>query len=136
MRWVDGQTGRRADRRTGRRVDEGREAERRTGERVQGGGQAEERMGAGTLGGRAKGGGQGRGNAQMGGRAGWQTSGQRRMVADGRTGGQVDRGGWWWTDFRRVKLLNLTSQLIWLSEIQCGRPQITVQLRHLPPPSR
>ena len=91
---------------------------RRTGELADGGGHA----------GRTSGRGQ-----RMGGRVdgaadewtGWRTG----RLADGRMG--VDRRT---TDFEG-KTPNLTRQLTWPSEIQRGRPQVTVKLPHLSPPS-
>ena len=74
------------------------------------------------------------------------TDEMRRMAwtgsADGRTGEQADGGadgriGRTVEDgFPKGKTPKLTRQLTWPSEIQRGRPQVTVQLRHLPPPSR
>ena len=106
--WVDG----RVDERTGRRM--GAWVGGRAGEWAHG--QADERTGrlglrAGTrTGGRADGGGQ------------WADG-----AADGRTGGQRISEG---------KIPNLMRQLTWPSEIQRGRPWVTIKLPHLPPPSR
>ena len=57
-------------------------------------------------------------------------AGRTGGLADERTGRTVEDG------FPKGKSPKLTRQLTWLSEIQCGRPRVTVQLRHLPPPSR
>ena len=51
-------------------------------------------------------------------------------LADGWTGQTVEDG------FPKGKTPKLTHQLTWQSEIQRGRPRVTVQLPHLPPPSR
>ena len=87
----------------------------------------------------------------MGGRAHKQTRAPSRR-ADGlagrRTGGRADGGGQWVdgrtggqgrTAGRRIskgKTPNLTCHLTWPWEIQRGRPQVTVKLPDLPPPSR
>ena len=51
----------------------------------------------------------------------WLMGGRRRTGADG---------------FPKGKTPKLTRQLMWPLEIQCGRPWVTVQTDHLPPPSR
>ena len=65
------------------------------------------------------------------GRARWAD--ERTKADTGQTGRQLRTGG------RRIsegKTPNLMRQLIWPSEIQRGRPRVTVKLPHLPPPSR
>ena len=81
-----------------------------------------------------------------GGRPDERTSGRRRMgadkqigrrgrmggMADGRTGGMANRGGRCRTDFLEGKTPQLTHQLTWPLEIQCGRSWVTIQTGHLP----
>ena len=69
---------------------------------------------------RAEGGGQADRRTGAGQQADWWTSGRGRTVADG---------------FSKGKTPKLKRQLTWPSEIQRGRPQVIVQLCHLPPPS-
>ena len=73
------------------------------------------------------------------GRADRRTSGRGRTMG-GRANGLADwrMGGLGRTGGRRIsegKTPNLTCQLTWPWEIQCGRPQVTLKLPHLPPPS-
>ena len=67
-------------------------------------------------------------------------NGRTDGAADGgtnwRTGGRADGGGRADDGFPKGKTPNLTHQLTWPSEIQRGRPRVTVKLFHLPPPSR
>ena len=91
------------------------------------------------MGGRVGGRAHRRANEWTSGRAGHA----RRTSGRGRTmGGRADRrtgaGGRGRAE-RRIsegKTPDLTRQLIWLWEIQHGRPRVIVKLPHLPPPSR
>ena len=84
-------------------ADEGGEADRRTSGGADEGGHARLTSGRGrTMGGHADGGGpvRGRVDGRMGG------GGRADGFADWLTSGRADRGRWWRTDSRRVKLLN------------------------------
>ena len=64
---------------------------------------------------------------------------ERTGADSGRMGGRADELADWWTGGRQIsegKTSDLRRQLTWPWEIQHGRPQVTVKLPHLPPPSR